>query len=225
MSNVIPIALAGLGGYLAFGMVDSDVPAKHPQLPIGKPSKFAPLGKLAAPLVANVNKAQKASATAAGGGMPKNPFLFGSGGQKNGSAAKNTKQTSNAHGQQIDKAMEKYRKEYNKLSSDAKKKGAQKLNELLNPSPGLTGDESWESASKKIVASIGGATGGALCGPPCAALGAMAGAYLGKKLGKELGEQWKQIDKWVDKAAKSVADYAKDKVKDAGNKLKDLIGI
>lgn len=221
--NALPIALAGLGGYLIFDGGFANKPAKRPSLPTSDgqtSSKYAPLGgRTSLPFVNSLSSKTTSNATLLGGGIPKNPFLVPI--LRNGSASKNSKQTNGAAQQLLDKAHARAKSEYDGLTADAKKAGAGLLNKSLNPSPNLTGKESYEDAAKKIGAALGAAGGAALGawigggagskigGKAGAVLGAIVGAYLGKSLGPWMAGKWHDVESWSKNAAKDVESAAK----------------
>ncbi len=223
--NPLFIAFAGLGGYLLYEGLESDN-AIQPQLPVSPgqtTSKYVPLnGETVKPLVSTVPAKANTSAVAAGAGVPKVPAfqnIF-----RNGSSARNTKNTLGSQQQLYDKAEKELKSKFDKLSSSAKKDGANKLNKLIKPNPGLTGKETWTQAQKKIKAALsaaGTAAGGAVCGAPCATMGAMAGAYLGDKLGAYIKNHWNDIESWAGNAA----DNVKDKVKNAADKVGSVLHL
>lgn len=123
--------------------------------------------------------------------------------------------------QQIAALQTKAKAEYDKLSAEAKKAGAARLNAAIKPSPGLTGKETFEEASKKIGASMGAIAGVAACNAlpipgaaqvlahtACASLGALAGAYLGEKVGDWAEDVYDEVKSWADSAWESVGDAA-----------------
>ncbi len=114
---------------------------------------------------------------------------------------------------------------YAKLTSEAKRAAAAEVNKHV-PGAGLTGEESWDEASAKVSAAIGGLAGAAACNlipipgvaqalsaTLCASLGAMIGAYLGGKLegiGNWAEAQWgevKQAFGTVEEAFDDVGDF------------------
>lgn len=110
---------------------------------------------------------------------------------------------------------------YNKMTSGARKEGAQAMNKELNLDPPLDGSESFEDVMHRIAPAIGGtvgaAVGGALGGPAGAAIGAFCGKYLGVKyeelLAKAIPEikdffrsKWADIENWVSGAAHDAYD-------------------
>lgn len=131
--------------------------------------------------------------------------------------------------------------EYDKLTADAKKRAAEALNKM-NPSPGLTGSETFAEAAQKVGASVGSIVGVAACNAlpipgvatvvahtACATLGAMIGAYLGGKLGEWATKLYGEVRAWADKAWEGVKDTAGDiggeieeAASDAWNGIKNL---
>jgi uncharacterized protein YcfJ len=122
--------------------------------------------------------------------------------------------------QTLNEVEAEVKREYEKLTSAAKKKGAELLNETLKPSPNLTGKENFKEASKKVGAVVGAAAGAAVCSiagvgagavaaPLCAWLGSIAGAYLGEKIGKWAKDTYKKVAKWTQNSWDSVKDKAK----------------
>lgn len=217
--NPLIIALAGLGGYIVYEGLDKET-AQLPSTPVQEQttSKFAPItGKVSQNLTATYPAKLASFAKFSGAGIPKSPFFVNI--TKNWSSSKSTKQTQGAHGQLIDKATKDIKAKFDKLSSSEKKKGADALNKLIKPNPGLTGDEDFKAASKKIGAALGTAAGGAACGPPCASLGAIAGAYLGDKLGDYIKEKWADIESWAADAAKNAGKKIKNAVTDAAKSV------
>lgn len=225
MNNALYVGLAGLGGYLAYEHFASDDAARPPSVPMttSKNAFSSTQGATLTPLTSNVKLASARAAAASFAGVPRSKLLFGTP-LSVGNASKVSKDTSGALQQQLDKATAELKKDYDKLTESARKAGAAKLNDILSPSPGLTGKESWSDASKKIASSLGAIGGGAVCGPACAALGAMAGAYLGKKLGPILGEQWNNLESWVSNAYDTVGDKVKSGASNAASAVKDFIG-
>lgn len=114
----------------------------------------------------------------------------------------------------IDQELAKVKAEYDKLPSEAKKKGADVLNKALNLSPPLTGKESWstiverssEAAGRKACDAVPGVS---LASGACAAVA----AYLGKDLHKLLAGVWNTVD--------AVADEVWDAAKKAGGAVED----
>ena len=100
--------------------------------------------------------------------------------------------------------------QYDKLTSSAKKAGADILNAELKLSPPLKGDESFKVVASRTGAAAGGAVGAAACaatgyGAAAAPLCAMAGAYIGKKLGPAVAKYAKTAVKKTGKAVKKIA--------------------
>lgn len=128
----------------------------------------------------------------------------------------------------VDEVKQRVKKEYDQLQKGAKKAGAEYLNSTMDPSPNLTGNESFEEASKKIGSVGGAAAGGAVCAavsagaaaPACAYLGSIAGAYLGKEVGPMLKDAYNKIEDWAGDAG----DYIGDKAKDAYKGAKKVLG-
>lgn len=222
--NNLTLALAGIGGYVIYQMTSEDEIALPPgqQTTTRKDGFSTTVGVTVTPIGAKVKLANKAAASASYAGLPRNPFLMGTP-LKNGSAQNGNKLTNSASKQVLDKATAKLKEQYKKLSGDAKKEAAKKLNTLIKPSPNLTGKETFEEASKKIGGALGATLGGTLgasLGPIGATLGAMAGAYLGERLGPEIAKQWNDLEKTFKNAYGKVGDA----VDDAGDAVKDFIG-
>ncbi len=216
------IILAGLGGYVAFEGLDDKEPAKAPSVPVQQQttSKFAPItGKVPQRVAATSNSVKlKALATHVGAGVPKPTGLVNI--VRNGSVMNTSRQTIGAQQQALDQAKRKLKQEYDALSAKAKEAGAAKLNDLIKPSPGLTGKESWEDASKKIGAAAGSQGASAACSAypataPAAPVCAMAGAYLGKKLGPIIAKELKSIGKKAEQAVKKAYNKVEDAVENA----------
>jgi hypothetical protein len=226
MDPTLLIALAGIGGFLVYEHGDKET-AKKPSLPtsIGQTtSKFVPLnGKTVKPIVATVPAKANATVMPGAGGSPKNPWFVNI--ASNGSSGTAAKQTVGATQQLMDKAKAKIKKDYDKLSAKEKKAGAAALNKLIKPNPGLTGDETFAEAGRKVGAALGTATGtaiGAATGPFApvfAPLGALAGAYLGAKLGDWVGGEWKNVENWASNTAENVKDKIVDKVNDVAHDI------
>ena len=214
--DMLPIALAGLGGFLVYEKYFEHQPAKQPGTPTQQQStsKFAPLtGAVSQSVVSGGSPKANASASPVGGGVPKIPVLNPS--LLNGGASRFSYAVGGGAGaaqQLVDQTTAKVAAEYNKLSADAKKKGADLLNKALKPSPGLDGTENFEQATKKIAAAVGTAVGAAIGGPTGAALGAIAGAYLGDKLGPWLHDKWSDLESWTKSKLNTVEDWAKNEV-------------
>jgi len=205
--NPLAYIFAGFGGYLVYEglqhrgvVVDPRAPAVQAQ----STSKFAPLNGLTRANLTAVAGAPKlaASVTPSGGSLPKMVSFAGI--ARNGAFSRNSRATAGAEQQLIDKTTKDLKAKFDKLSGQAKAEGAAKLNSLIKPNPGITANDDWASASKKVGASLGTLAGAGVCGPPCAALGAMAGAYLGEKLGDEIKKHWKDVESWAGNAAKTV---------------------
>lgn len=129
--------------------------------------------------------------------------------------------------------------EYDKLTAEAKRRAAETLNKL-NPSPGLTGNETFAEAAQKIGASVGSIVGVAACNAipipglaivaahtVCASLGALIGAYLGGKLGEWAKKIYGDVQAWADKAWEGVKDTVGDvggAVEDAASAAKNFVG-
>lgn len=109
--------------------------------------------------------------------------------------------------QQKVKEAEAYaKKAYKELGSQAKKAGAEAMNETLGTS--LTGEESWEDMSRIAGAALGAAAGGYIGGPLGAKIGAIMGAYLGVKLEEWLSGAWDKIEDWASDAGSALGDAA-----------------
>lgn len=226
--NNLTLALAGIGGYVIYEMASGDAVARPPSLPTStnKDVFSTTNGLTVKPLVSNVKAANARSAVASFAGIPRNKMLFGSP-MTNGQAMQSSKASTSASKQLVDQATAKVKSEYKKLTNEARKAGAKKLNEILNPSPGLTGKETFEEASKKIGKAVGATAGGALgasFGPIGASLGAMAGAYLGAKLGPEIAKAWNDLEEHFANAYDDVRDAIDDSASKAGNAVKDFVG-
>lgn len=106
----------------------------------------------------------------------------------------------------------KITEEIDKLSAEAKKKGAEALNKELKLNPPLTGNEK----AKDIVAIASAAAAAAGCGAipgvgaAVAPLCAIAGAYLGKKGYELAAEAWARIEDDVREAWDDVQEGVKD---------------
>jgi len=102
------------------------------------------------------------------------------------------------------------RDKYDELASEAKKKGAEVLNETLKLNPPLKGNESYKQVSSRVGAVAGGAAGAAVCsatgvGAAAAPLCGIAGAYLGQKVAPVVAEYTKKAVKTaIIKPAKKV---------------------
>jgi len=149
-----------------------------------------------------------------------------------------TEQADVAAKQKLKELEQQAKSKYNELSAAAKKKAVETLNKL-NPSPGLTGKETWEEASKKVGAALGGVVGIAACNAipvpglsaiaattVCATLGAMIGAYLGERLGKWAKQAYQSVKAWSDrqwdKLKSTIGDKA-DAIKRAADKAWDTV--
>lgn len=129
-----------------------------------------------------------------------------------------TTQDATARDQALQYAEKEVKKQYDALTKAGKKRGAEYLNATLDPSPNLTGDETFDEANKKIGASIGGAAGGAGCAaypptaaaaPLCAYLGAIVGGYLGEELGPYLKKGWNAVEDFASDVGEGIKDIGK----------------
>lgn len=138
---------------------------------------------------------------------------------------------------QLKKLEDQAKGEYDKLTDAGKKAGAKALNEALKPSPGLTGDESWEEASSKVGAVLGAAGGTAACAAipipglnaalastVCATLGSMVGSYLGEKLGTWGRDAYNEVKADVDKAWTEASNWVADTASDAYDDVTGFVG-
>ena len=130
------------------------------------------------------------------------------------------------HQSHIREAEKRAKEEYNRLSSEAKRRGAAAVNAELGTN--LTGDESFEEASAMIGAAVGGAAAAAGCAAigaaavasQCAVLGAIAGNYLGKKLGAWLDETWDDVEDWAGDAYDEAKEWVGDTWDDFADSIK-----
>jgi hypothetical protein len=139
-----------------------------------------------------------------------------------------SKANADAVRQRIRELEDRAKAEYNRLGKEAKVRAAAELNKM-SPSPGLTGDESFDEAAAKVGASIGSVVALAGCNAipipgvatvlahtACATLGAMIGAFLGEKLGK-----------WAVNIYDDVKEFAAQKwdaLKDTAGDVADAVG-
>lgn len=123
--------------------------------------------------------------------------------------------------QKLKELEERAKREFDALDAQAKARATKELNDRLGA--GLTGDESWAEASKKVGAAIGATAAMAGCNAipipgaatvfahtVCATLGAMVGAYLGEKLGTWGKEAYAEITSWADRQWGRTQDAAED---------------
>lgn len=130
--------------------------------------------------------------------------------------------------EQIRQAEKELKKQYDKLEAEARKKGADAVNEALGTN--LTGDESFEEAAKIIGAALGAggaaagcsAVGAAVVAKQCAVLGAMLGGYLGEKLGPWLKDQWGKVEDWASDQWDEVEGWAEETWDDFTDAISDL---
>lgn len=203
------------------------VPPQTPQQPVARPStpiaaQLAAVNGTGPLMTGSGTVTNKATGDAGSPGSPKlgmgstgtipNPYLTDGGG--------NWKKAASVVADQGIKQMEDaVRDQYNKLSLQARKAGAEALNKALEPnSPHLTGEENFDEAGKKTGAVIGGAVGGAACAaypataaaaPLCAWVGSIAGAYLGEHAGKWAKDAWGSVKSWSTNAYHKAKDALK----------------
>lgn len=116
---------------------------------------------------------------------------------------------------EIAKAEARAKAEYNKLSAEAKRKGAAALSSKLGISPPLTGQESWAELGKKVggvagAAACGSIPGGAIAIPLCSIVGAYLGAKLSDWLSGQYGKISTEIEDTYGDAKAAVIDAAGD---------------
>ncbi len=226
--NNLTIALAGFAGFAIYEMTKGDAVAVPPRIPTStnKDAFSTRNGMTVKPLVSDVPRANAATGVASYSGLPRSKMLFGTA-LRVGNASVVSKTTASASGQLADQMTAKLKTEYNKLSGEAKQAAAKELNNLIKPSPNLTGKETFEEASKKVGAALGGALGTALgagLGPVGATLGAIAGAYLGEKLGPEVAKAWNDLKSHFANAYDSVKDAVTESADKAVDAVKDFVG-
>lgn len=212
----ILIGGAALGLTIAKGNKDEGIapqmPTPSPQVPVARSSTTiaaqlaanngtgplltgqattTPIGSAGSPGSAQLGKGSTST-------IP-NPYITDGGGNY-------SKKVDQVVDQAIKDVEAEARKRYALLSKAAKKAGAEALNKQLDPSPNLTGDESFDEAGKKVGSTIGGAAAGAACAsyaytaaatPVCAWLGAVVGGYLGEHLGDWSKAAWSKVESWA----------------------------
>lgn len=118
----------------------------------------------------------------------------------------------------------KFKEEYDKLTAEAKQKGADALNEAY-PGIGVKATDSAAVLGQKIGSYAGGKGAEAGCtamglSDPgslsvCNKLGAMVGAYLGEELGPWISDKWDDLSDWVTDQWDSVSEGISDAAGDA----------
>ena len=203
MSN--PIIIAGAAAIGVYVMSDTDENGDLPQTvpvvtngPATAPTPYAspPFAKPSIP-----DAAKQVVGIAKG--------FFGGGKKPTGgmdvlSGSLSKQELANLSREKLAELEKKAAAEYKKLSSTAKKAGAEYLNKELKLQPPLDGTETWSDVSKIVGGAAGAAAAGAACAPVgltavCAPLGAMLGAYLGPKVGKWLSDTWDDVEDWAGK--------------------------
>lgn len=219
-------AFAGLGFFVYQGVEKGTI--GNPKLPVSNGqtvSKYVPLnGMTVKPIVSPVPAKMNTGVMPSGGGQPKNPWFVGP--FRNGGSATNTRQTAGATQQVMDRVKAELKEKYDKLSAKERKAGADALNKLIKPNPGLTGDEDFAAVARKVGAVVGASAGGAAmawAGPLGVTLGGIAGAYLGEELGAEFAKKWKDVEKWAGNAAKTVEKKIENAVNNTVGKVGDAI--
>lgn len=241
----LPVILAGSGlGLLAWQAFQADKAETSgqpaPATPIPKPKPLAGMG-MAVPvpskskMMANVGQilvvGGSGQTSNPSGNKSPSPLVTGGGG--------NASDATNAQIQQKLRELEAQAKaEYERLTSQAKKAAADALNKM-NPSPGLTGNETFEEAARKVGAAIGSTVGVAACNAipipglsvvaahtACATLGAIIGAYIGGKLGVWAKNLYADVKAWADRqwdSVKGAAEDVGDAISGAAGDAKDFI--
>lgn len=103
---------------------------------------------------------------------------------------------------------------FNRLTAEAKAEAAKKLNEQLNLSPPLKGNEDWKTIASVVGGAAGAAAGTYVCGPLCGKVGALVGAYLGAELADLMDKGYDELKSWIasqwDDAVDAIEGYAED---------------
>ncbi len=228
MSGLVLVALAG-GGLVAVQALTDEKPSQKPTSnpnPSGSnPGSTAGKGKLGKPLalvnmktplnvgVAKSTTVKTANQANGGWGTKIGAAFAGVSGGTPGTIERAKEEIRR-------KAEQKIKEEYDKLSKEAKKRGAEELNKQLKLDPPLTGDESWGDISKIVGGVAGAAVGTYVCGPICGKLGAIAGAYLGDKMSKYIEENWDDVKDWAEENWDDAVDEIGDLASDAYNTVK-----
>lgn len=229
-----PLVIIG-GGALAYAAYQSRVAGNEHAPAVPPPTKQPlPGANMSTPVrikTAALADDRFARLFAVGGGIP-----VRGGAAVTGGGGNYVDQAELAARQKLKELEEQAKAEYEKLSAAARKEGAKQLNEELGTN--LTGDESWEEASRQVGAAVGSAGGTAACTAipyvgtlvaatgVCAVLGSMAGAYLGEKIGPWAKEAWSDIKSGADKAweaTKGAVDDSITAVGDAAEEVGDFL--
>lgn len=131
---------------------------------------------------------------------------------------------SNGVGEKLD-TIEQYAKAvYPKLTAEAKKKGAQALNNALHLDPPIKEDASWSEIAAAVGGAAGAAAGAYLGGPIGAKIGAIVGAYLGVKLEEFLSKHVDEIKAWFSDRWDDVREIVEGIVSNTAGDAADVIG-
>ncbi len=241
----LPLILAGGGlGLWAWQSFQADkaeatgVPA--PASPIPRPKPLAGMGMAVpvpskAKMMANVGQilvvGGSGQTSNPSGSKSLSPLVSGGGGNASDASDQLVRQKL----RELEAAA---KAEYDRLSSQAKKAAADALNKM-SPSPGLTGNETFEEAGRKVGAAIGATVGVAACNAipipglaivaahtVCATLGAMIGAYIGGKLGEWAKSLYADVTAWADRRWDQISGAAEDvgdAIEDAAGAAKDFV--
>lgn len=142
------------------------------------------------------------------------------------------------------RAEAKIRDEFNRLGAEAKKRGADAINQstqaVTGINPGVLPTDSFETVSGKVGAAYGNfaATKGCeslglgAASAACGKLGAIVGKFLGKEIGPYLDEAWADVKAWAEEAANDVGQAIGGAAKDTGraivgaaNDVADFLGF
>jgi hypothetical protein len=131
-------------------------------------------------------------------------------------------EANNAVDQKIRELNDKVKEEYNKLSCDAKKDGAERLKKKY-PTIQLDPDKACDMSYEDLAKIAGGAVAAAACnaipgvGTLASPMCAIAGAYVADKIEQWIENNWDDASNWIQNEASDAENYVEQKAKDAVN--------